>query len=329
MKRIIRLLIIIATLCSHTSVIAGVASHAPIDVMGDHSHNKGEWMTSYRYMHMDMPQSYTGAKQLSVEQVHDDFMVAPVDMTMEMHMLELMYGVTDQFTAMIMLPYHIKDMEHRRRNNSRQFSTHAQGIGDIQIGAMYSLHQALHIPMHLNMSLSLPIGSIDRIDTTLLGDDQPLPYPMQLGSGTVDLHPGLTYTTHHKQWSWGAQALSTIRLGKNEHKYKLGNRYEVNYWLAYTWKKWISTSLRVKGHLWGNINGLDARLNPMMVPTADPDNQAGERVDFFFGINLLGQKGVRKGHRLGLEIGYPVYQRLEGPQLGVGLQGTIGWQKAW
>ena len=29
-------------------------SHAPISVMGDHTHGKGEWMLSYRYMGMGM-----------------------------------------------------------------------------------------------------------------------------------------------------------------------------------------------------------------------------------------------------------------------------------
>ena len=28
--------------------------HAPISVMGDHMHEMGEWMVSYRYMTMDM-----------------------------------------------------------------------------------------------------------------------------------------------------------------------------------------------------------------------------------------------------------------------------------
>ena len=28
--------------------------HAPISVMGDHMHEMGEWMVSYRYMSMDM-----------------------------------------------------------------------------------------------------------------------------------------------------------------------------------------------------------------------------------------------------------------------------------
>ena len=34
--------------------IARPDAHAPISVMGDHTHGEGEWMLSYRYMTMDM-----------------------------------------------------------------------------------------------------------------------------------------------------------------------------------------------------------------------------------------------------------------------------------
>jgi len=38
-----------------------------------------------------------------------------------------------------------------------------------------------------------------------------LPYPMQIGSGTFDLYPGLTYTGQRDQAGWGGQVLATIR----------------------------------------------------------------------------------------------------------------------
>ncbi len=37
--------------------------HAPIGVMGDHMHHKGEWMLSYRYMHMDMEGNRIGTDE--------------------------------------------------------------------------------------------------------------------------------------------------------------------------------------------------------------------------------------------------------------------------
>jgi hypothetical protein len=105
-----------------------------------------------------------------------------------------------------------------------------------------------------------------------------LPYPMQIGSGTYDLLPGMTYTGESSFLSWGAQAMGTIRLGDNKNDYRLGNRVDLTAWLAHNWTRWLSTSVRLAWSHWGNINGSDDELNPAAVPTADPNRRAGNRL---------------------------------------------------
>jgi len=65
-------------------------AHAPISVMGDHKHHKGEWMFSYRYMHMDMDGNMDGNNNLSAAEILDpnglNFLVTPLEMQMDMHM---------------------------------------------------------------------------------------------------------------------------------------------------------------------------------------------------------------------------------------------------
>lgn len=39
--------------------------HAPIGVMGDHTHKTGEWMFSYRYMQMHMDGNRDGTDHFS------------------------------------------------------------------------------------------------------------------------------------------------------------------------------------------------------------------------------------------------------------------------
>ena len=39
--------------------------HAPISVMGEHTHSAGEWMASYRYMNMQMNGLYMGDSKIS------------------------------------------------------------------------------------------------------------------------------------------------------------------------------------------------------------------------------------------------------------------------
>ncbi|MEQ8937882.1 MAG: hypothetical protein RLT30_04205, partial [Gammaproteobacteria bacterium] len=44
-------------------------SHAPIGVMGDHMHSKGEWMLSYRYMYMEMAGNRIGENSVTPETI--------------------------------------------------------------------------------------------------------------------------------------------------------------------------------------------------------------------------------------------------------------------
>ncbi|MFT5169613.1 MAG: hypothetical protein ACI9F2_000278 [Lysobacterales bacterium] len=305
------------------------ATHGPIGVMADHMHEQGEWMVSYRYMNMHMNQHYAGSTKLSIADVHSDYMIAPLGMTMEMHMVGAMYGLTDNITLMGMVPYHFKTMEHSRRTDGRRFTTRTEGLGDVKLTGMFSLKRWLNKKVQLNVGVSVPTGSIGERGTTFLGSDRKLPYPMQLGSGTVDLLPGLTYSDISGDLNWGAQVSSTIRNGRNELKYQLGDRNEMTAWVGYKLVDWMNVSFRVQASKWGNITGADSELNINMVQTADPSNQGGERIDLFVGTNIVIPKGVLVDHRLALEVGMPAYVYLEGPQLGADIEFTLGWQKAF
>jgi len=74
---------------------------------------------------------------------------------------------------------------------------------------------------------------------------------------------------------------------------------------------------------------VDPELNPSMVPTADSNRRAGERLDLLFGLNVLIPDGWMKGHRFALEGGFPIRQSLDGPQLESDWRITFGWQRAW
>ena len=65
--------------------------HAPIGVMGDHAHDEGESMISYRYMLMDMDGNRSGSHRVGNTEVLSNYMVTPTDMEMHMHMLSFMY----------------------------------------------------------------------------------------------------------------------------------------------------------------------------------------------------------------------------------------------
>ena len=294
----------------------------PIDVMGSHIHLAGDWMVGYRYMNMNMGdgRSHGGS---SID--FDGFMVQPTSMRMQMHMVEVMYGVTNDLTLMVMLPYKRLSMDHETQMGAH-FTTASQGIGDLMVGAHYALYRTEHTFLISLFGVHLPTGSIDERADTPAGADQKLPYPMQLGSGTFDLRTGLTFVHQRKHWSWGAQADGRLGLGKNPNQYRLGPAYRAGVWLARRLKEWVALTLRVDMHRRETIHGADPDLNPNMVPTADPDLLDETRIEILPTIDFYAPRGLLKGHRLYLQTRFPLYETHGGVPLETHLQLVIGWQ---
>jgi len=217
-------------------------------------------------------------------------------------------------------------MDHRVNMGGAEFTTEASGIGDIKLGATYGLFAKPGTDFLFNFMINAPTGSINKRDNTTGTDDVQLPYPMQLGSGTWDLTPGLTYVQTYDQWSWGAQGLYTYRTGENDNGYTLGNKLDATAWLSKKMARSTSLSFRLKVLDWENIEGSDNTLTlmPSMVPTADPNLRGGRRVDALLGVNFV-MPGFT-GLRLALEAGAPVYQKLDGPQLETDFIFTLGGQ---
>lgn len=328
--------------------------HAPIGVMADHRHKKGEWMLSYRYMFMDMAGNRDGTDELSPEDIvttvanpfanppmmPPTLRVVPTEMPMQMHMIGGMYGLTDRITLLAMGMYRTQEMDHITFQGASgttrlgKFTTETSGIGDTTIGAIVGLDDGSyeHRQINLGLAVSLPTGSIEETDQILTpmgtSPSPRLPYPMQLGSGTFDLKPSLTARSRTGKWSYGAQASAIIRLDENDEGYTLGDVAEATGWLAFEPRPWISFSGRLKARSVGQIDGADPLI---MVPvqTADPDNHGGETVEVLAGVNLAGQSGWQKGHRIAAEIGLPVSRDLNGPQMETDMTFTLGWQKAF
>ena len=303
-------------------------SHAPLGVMGDHAHEGGEWMLSFRYMRMGMDGNRTDGDRVTSADVLTGFPVAPLRMPMEMYMAGVMYAPTDRVTLMGMVPVLRTSMDHRTRRGG-EFTTTSGGAGDVRVSALVGVMDTARQRVHLNLGFSAPTGSIDERDDTPVATNARLPYPMQVGSGTWDLLPGLTYLGQTDQWSWGAQGIGTLRLGENEYDYALGHRFASTGWLSRLLSDNASVSVRLALDTWGNVSGADPALNRAMVATADPSRRAGARADVGVGLNLYGRAGALSGHRLSLEVLAPVYQDLDGPQLETDWTVIVGWQKAF
>ena len=294
----------------------------PVNVLGSHTHHKQEFMAGYRYMFMDMEDNLDGTRVVSPIGVLQHYPVVHTRMTMEMHMVELMYAPSDRLTLMAMIPYEVKTMEHLFRDGSRN-KDESSGLGDVSFMGLINLlgdprgngHRLI-----LNAGFTAPTGSIDEGE-----GGKRFEYEMQLGSGTFDLQPGLTYLGESDTFAWGAQVLGTVRLGSNDHDYRLGNAYRLSAWTQLKVTDWFGPSVRLDWHAWEDIHGADPTLDPTRNPAFDATKQAGERLDFLAGLNFYLGKGPLKGNRFSVEGGVPLYQRLDGPNMGVNWLITAAW----
>ncbi|MDA7614523.1 transporter [Verrucomicrobiales bacterium] len=184
-----------------------------------------------------MEQNYDGSSRVSDSEIlsptSGNYLVAPQWMDMEMHMFGLMISPIDHLTLMLMIPYASKEMGHLRRDGV-EFLTKSEGWGDLKLSGIYELYHGHRTTWLLNLGLSLPTGSTSEEDFIPGPGETRLPYPMQIGSGTWDLLPGITYLEQADTWSWGAQLSGVIRLGENDEGYTLGNVGQLTAWGAYT-----------------------------------------------------------------------------------------------
>ena len=295
--------------------------HAPISVMGDHMHEMGEWMVSYRYMSMNMDGLLKGSNTVAPTMMATGFMpnMLPTEMTMDMHMFGTMYAISNQWTLMGMLNYLDNEM------SMPMGKMDSSGLGDIKIAGLYDLAQwDSGRRMHLKLGLNLPTGSIDeKHNGNILG------YGMQLGSGTYDFEPAITYLAQTENYSYGAQLGGILRIGENDQDYTLGNKFEATLWGARKITDSLSASAKFDYSRQSEVDGKDTRMNEAMSPALNPNSQGRDITTFGLGLNYYFKDGGLSGHRLAAEWETPIDQKVNGVQLELDSTWTLGWQYAW
>lgn len=299
--------------------------HAPISVMGDHYHKKGEFMFSYRFMPMWMDGNLQSKANISNENIYQSYMVAPQKMQMNMHMLGLMYGLSDRITLMVMGNYISNSMDLMTKTGV-DFTTKSSGLGDISLRGLIKIINKNRQSLHGNVGISIPTGDINQRDATPMMNNAQLAYPMQLGSGTWDPSLGLTYLGQSDKLSWGAQSIYKFRLGDNSKNYTLGNRFDIVGWGAIKVSDYLSFSTSLSYFDIQKIDGVDADLNPMMMPLFNTANSGRSQLNVGLGTNFLIPKGSLKNLRLAAEIKIPTYQKVNGIQMKNTLMATFGIQ---
>ena len=331
---------------------AGPAGHAPLGVMGDHTHAAGEWMLAYSFSRDAKGQLLDGASRVGVDEVYEQFPMVPIDMTMDMHMGHVMYAPTDRITLMGMVmwmrhrmdtrmadsahgDHHDEDGGHGDHDDHDGHGSHhvhphsVSGLADAELSALVTIWDRNRQRVHLNLGVGLPTGSIDAAEPAMHGDgEERLSYPMQLGSGSWEARPGITLLQQTRWLSLGAQAMGVFRVNENSAGYRLGPELLTTGWAQLRGNSWVAPGVRLAHSRFGNISGADPALDPSLSPENDPDRQGGSRLSAHASLNFQVPRGPLEGHRLAVEWGLPVWESLDGPQLGGGFHLALGWEYA-
>jgi hypothetical protein len=301
---------------------------APAGIFNDHVHAKKEWMLSYRYMLMSMKGSQQGKTKLSQDQVYNNYIMAPSRMNMQMHMLMLMYGLSDRITLMGMSSFSVNTMDmsmmesgnpshvHTGNDNHSGFRSESSGITDTRIYAIYELFSRDRDNLVLSGGINLPTGKISLRGSSMTGENDKLPYIMQPGTGNFAILPGITYTWQ-RDISGGAQLSADLRTGKNKLNYRWGNEANVNTWISHSWNRWLSSSFRANLTMSEKISGFDQEIaiQRSIDPAADINNYGGSRAAMYGGVRIVLPSGIMEGLSISAEYGLPFYQNLNGIQM--------------
>lgn len=311
---------------------------APAGVMFDHMlHEAGDMMIGYRYMYGtqsgDMLHNTSPvADSLIANNACGDAVCSlkPGYMNMHMHMLDIMYAASDWLTLMLMPQFVDMNMSLQglQSDNEDVLHKHATGgVGDIGAYALVKLFQEPGHSLHTALGITAPSGQSD-IKLNPGGHQHAanpgaapdlggyIHYGMQLGSGTWDFKPSLTYNGQYQQWSWGAQSNGTVRMqSQNPSGYSLGNIFQTSAWGGYQVLDWLTTTVRGVYTAQSAINGGFNGTHPTDGTVDYAGNYGGRYWDVGFGLTAAMPEGEWSGNRLGFEWLQPVSDNVNGYQL--------------
>lgn len=336
-----------------TDSFAGIPStsraidHAPIGVMGDHYHKKGESMFSIRHSYMTMSKNTFNGNSISTQDIlampnplgdmPSNISVIPTDMVMSMTMIGGMYAPTNKITLMAMGMFMSKDMDlntHQpmmSRDFIGAFSTSSSDMSDISLGALIKIKESDKSRWHGQLAFQKSVGSNDVTGEVLtpmsMRMNITLPYGMQPSDRGDKLVMGITHVTQlAEKWVLGNQLRKKITLSYDD--WAFGDQTELNSWMQYELNQVVALSSRLKITHQGKIAG----NNPMImapVQTANPENYGGKAAYFGLGVNFLTQIFPGAVDRFGLEILRPLAQEKNGLQMISDYEINVGYQKSF
>ncbi len=238
--------------------------HAPIGVMADHMHKKGESMISLRASYMKMKGNSLNGNPISdgeilvIDNPHSNspakLSVVPIEMSMKMLMLGGMYAPTDDITLMFMTMFMDKSMNLNTfhammRNNIGSFNSSSSDLSDLSFSALVNINEQDKSRWHAEIGLKFSVGDKNEKGKVLTpmntNMEMLLPYGMQSGDDSIALIVGFTNLfTLSDAHTFGNQIRFFRNISSEEWHY--GDKTYFDSWYQYSVSRNFSISSRLR-----------------------------------------------------------------------------------
>ena len=285
-----------------------------------------KWQIGYQYKLIEFDGYLDGDSSLSREEVlwsgppqprtDKNFPVLPTIIKQRAHLLNIGYQWREKLNVFLSAPYLKQGTDHISIvPGYDEFLIETSGIGDIVVGANYQFIDDEKHNWWFSAGISFPTGSIDEVgDTPRDAGNQPLPYTMQLGSGTFDIPIDMHYQ-YEGEFDVSMTLSAMLRTGTNDRDYRLGNHYRMTGRYRFLTRAHWSAYLLGEFQYSETIKGRD---DDLVVPGAFPYPASITNPALYGGRKFSVRAGLQwriaDDYRLSVEFGKPVYQNLNGPQ---------------
>ena len=287
---------------------------------------EGGWRLAYEYRIQSFDDLRDGRDEVSRSEILSTGAVEiPEEVLWMEHVFELGWGWTEFTTLFLRVPFLDKELDGYVAGGGGDLDQESSGLGDVLLGVShYCCASEEGGRLMLHAGVSAPTGSIDEEDDGP-GGDQRLPYPMQLGTGTWDLHGGAAWIQNEEEWTWGVALRGRLDLGRNDEDYAVSDAGVLDLWASLPFDRDVLLTLGLRTSFWGDMHGEDDELDPDVDPLDDEHRQGGLRTDLILGAGWeLGD--ARDANRLELELGIPIDEWLDGPQMSTEWLLGVGWR---
>ena len=231
------------------------------------------------------------------------------------------YGLGDATTLRMTIPIESRTLrfDDGVGGVSREKS---HGLADVQIGTGVELSHKDGERAELELMVAVPTGTIRAREGNASGPSHPLlPYALQLGGGTYALQPGFTWTHWSGYWSFGTAVQAMIPMGHNDQGWSRGDRLELDSWVSRRIDPFRSVVLGVQYKQEDSVQGQDPGMDATFDPLFDSDFTGSKKLSLDMGLHMI----VESNNRLAFEIGVPVWQETDGPQVEEQYHFAVAW----